>query len=64
LSKQVSKSHRKIAERGKIDKTVGKPFIKDAKFSTRNVDVFYGEKQAIFDANIDKTISIFVLEAP
>ncbi|CAC9646817.1 phosphate ABC transporter ATP-binding protein PstB [bacterium endosymbiont of Bathymodiolus sp. 5 South] len=37
----------------KIDKTVGKPFIKDAKFSTRNVDVFYGEKQAIFDANID-----------
>ncbi|MDC9714593.1 MAG: phosphate ABC transporter ATP-binding protein PstB [Gammaproteobacteria bacterium] len=37
----------------KIDKTVGKPFINDAKFSTRNVDVFYGEKQAIFDANID-----------
>ncbi|SMN14377.1 Phosphate transport ATP-binding protein PstB (TC 3.A.1.7.1) [uncultured Candidatus Thioglobus sp.] len=36
-----------------IDKTVGKPFINDAKFSTRNVDVFYGEKQAIFDANID-----------
>ena len=36
-----------------IDKTVGKPFIDDAKFSTRNVDVFYGETQAIFDANID-----------
>uniref|UniRef100_UPI0034DE85C8 phosphate ABC transporter ATP-binding protein PstB n=1 Tax=Candidatus Thiodubiliella endoseptemdiera TaxID=2738886 RepID=UPI0034DE85C8 len=36
-----------------IDKTVGKPFIDNAKFSTRNVDVFYGEKQAIFDANID-----------
>ncbi|CAB5494734.1 Phosphate transport ATP-binding protein PstB (TC 3.A.1.7.1) [uncultured Gammaproteobacteria bacterium] len=36
-----------------INQTVGKPFIKDAKFSTRNVDVFYGEKQAIFDANID-----------
>ncbi|MDC9726411.1 MAG: phosphate ABC transporter ATP-binding protein PstB [Candidatus Thioglobus sp.] len=36
-----------------IDKTVGKPFIDDAKFSTRNVDVFYGDKQAIFDANID-----------
>lgn len=37
----------------KIDKTVGKPFIKMQSFSTRNVDVFYGEKQAIFDANID-----------
>ncbi|CAC9544878.1 Phosphate transport ATP-binding protein PstB (TC 3.A.1.7.1) [uncultured Candidatus Thioglobus sp.] len=36
-----------------IDKTVGKPFIDDAKFSTRNVDVFYDDKQAIFDANID-----------
>ncbi len=36
-----------------IDKTVGKPFVEGAKFSTRNVDVFYGDKQAIFDANID-----------
>ncbi len=36
-----------------IDKTVGKPFIDDAKFSTRNVEVFYGDKQAIFDASID-----------
>jgi phosphate transport system ATP-binding protein len=36
-----------------IDKTVGKPFVSGAKFSARNVDVFYGDKQAIFDANID-----------
>ena len=36
-----------------IDKTVGKPFVEGAKFSARNVDVFYGDKQAIFDANID-----------
>ena len=34
-------------------KTIGKPLLKDAKMSVRNVDVFYGEKQAIFDVNLD-----------
>lgn len=33
--------------------TVGKPFSKKPKMSMRNVDVFYGEKQAIHDVSID-----------
>ncbi len=33
--------------------TVGFPFSDDAKMSVRNCDVFYGEKQAIFDVNLD-----------
>lgn len=34
-------------------KTVGTPLCKNAKMSMRNVDVFYGDKQAIFDVNLD-----------
>ncbi len=33
--------------------TVGTPFIDDPKISTRHVDVWYGDKQAIFDASLD-----------
>lgn len=33
--------------------TIGENLLEEAKFSTRNVDVFYGEKQAIFDASLD-----------
>ena len=33
--------------------TVGKPFSDKAKMSVRNVDVFYGDKQAIFDVSLD-----------
>ena len=33
--------------------TVGKPLIAEAKMSMRGVDVFYGDKQAIFDVNLD-----------
>ncbi|HIO93555.1 MAG TPA: phosphate ABC transporter ATP-binding protein [Leucothrix mucor] len=36
-----------------INGTVGKPFSDKPKFTTRNVDVFYGEKQAIFDISLD-----------
>lgn len=36
-----------------IDGTVGKPFVDKPKMSSRNCDVFYGEKQAIFDVNLD-----------
>ncbi len=36
-----------------INGTVGKPFVENPKFSTRHVDVFYGDKQAIFDAGLD-----------
>ena len=35
------------------DQAVGEPFADDHKMSLRNVNVFYGEKQAIFDVNID-----------
>ena len=33
--------------------TIGENTVDDPKFSTRNVNVFYGEKQAIFDATLD-----------
>ncbi len=33
--------------------TTGIPFSDNAKLSARNVDVFYGDKQAIFDVNLD-----------
>ena len=33
--------------------TIGEQFVDNAKISTRNVDVFYGEKQAIFNASLD-----------
>ncbi|MBQ0711910.1 MAG: phosphate ABC transporter ATP-binding protein [Porticoccus sp.] len=35
------------------DQAVGEPFANDHKMSLRNVNVFYGDKQAIFDVNID-----------
>lgn len=34
-------------------KTVGIPFSDNAKMSMRNVDVFYGDKQAIYDVSLD-----------
>ncbi len=34
-------------------KTRGKPFVKDPKMTMRSVNIFYGDKQAIFDVNID-----------
>lgn len=34
-------------------KTTGIPFSQKAKISARNVDVFYGEKQAIYDVSLD-----------
>ena len=37
----------------KLTETVGSPFVDTPKMMTRNVDVFYGEKQAIFDVSLD-----------
>jgi len=34
-------------------KTIGKPFVTDPKMRARNANVFYGDKQAIFDVSID-----------
>ena len=36
-----------------INGTVGKPFVDNPKMSSRHCDVFYGDKQAIFDVNLD-----------
>ena len=36
-----------------INGTVGIPFTDNAKMSSRNCDVFYADKQAIFDINLD-----------
>ncbi|MGS2723553.1 phosphate ABC transporter ATP-binding protein PstB [Porticoccus sp. GXU_MW_L64] len=33
--------------------TVGNPLLDDAKMSVRNTNVFYGDKQAIFDVDLD-----------
>ena len=35
------------------EQAVGEPFADDHKMSLRNVNVFYGDKQAIFDVNVD-----------
>lgn len=35
------------------DITVGKPLIKDPKISVRSACVYYGEKQAVFDVDLD-----------
>ena len=34
-------------------KTVGQPMCEDPKISVRDVSVFYGDKQAVFDVNLD-----------
>ncbi len=33
--------------------TIGENILENAKFTTRNVNVYYGEKQAIFDVSLD-----------
>jgi phosphate transport system ATP-binding protein len=33
--------------------TIGEPYVDNAKMSARNVNVFYGEKQAIMDVSLD-----------
>ncbi len=37
----------------KLTETVGTPTVENPKMQTRNVNVFYGEKQAIFDVDLD-----------
>jgi len=34
-------------------KTIGSPFVENPKMSARNVNVFYGDKQAILDVSLD-----------
>ena len=35
------------------EETIGSPFVDNAKMSARNVNVYYGEKQAIVDVSLD-----------
>lgn len=42
-----------LAKHSDSDKTVGENIIQNPKFSTRNMNVFYDDKQAIFDATLD-----------
>ena len=41
------------ADGRKKKKTVGNPFSDNPRMTCRNVDVYYGEKQAIFDVSLD-----------
>jgi phosphate transport system ATP-binding protein len=45
----------RVAELSELveQRTKGKPFVDAAKVRTRNVDVYYGENQAIFDVGLD-----------
>ena len=47
------KSDKKPADLSNFRGTIGEIHVDNPKISTRNVDVFYGEKQAIFDASLD-----------
>jgi phosphate transport system ATP-binding protein len=49
----MSKPKEKIVEANQIAETVGIPFIDSPKMSMRDVNVFYGDKQAIFGVSMD-----------
>ncbi|MCB1615330.1 MAG: phosphate ABC transporter ATP-binding protein [Pseudomonadales bacterium] len=60
ISMAVDSGSRRSAESGEVDMqanipsaTVGKVFVDHAKMAIRNVDVFYGEKQAIHNVSLD-----------
>ena len=52
-AKQEKAASTKITERDLPTTTVGQPLVENAKMSMRDVKVFYGEKQAIFDVSMD-----------
>ena len=49
----VKVSSESTAEELAVEGTQGEPFLEDPKIRSRNVNVFYGDKQAIFDVGID-----------
>lgn len=53
LVKKTRGQQEQIINADEVTKTVGEPFVENVKMSMRNVDVFYGEKQAIFDVSLD-----------
>ncbi len=59
VTQPLESAEEKLAEQTRdefdveIDGTVGQPFVDNPKMSSRNCDVYYGDKQAIFDVNVD-----------
>ncbi|MFT5658691.1 MAG: phosphate transport system ATP-binding protein [Gammaproteobacteria bacterium] len=53
MQNTVIKDSKKAVDLGVFEGTIGENILQDPKLSTRNVDVFYGEKQAIFNASLD-----------
>ncbi len=49
----IKRTHDAMTDLEKIEGTIGENLLHNPKFSTRNVDVFYDEKQAIYDASLD-----------
>jgi phosphate transport system ATP-binding protein len=53
VEKKAMKNNTITEENSDAYETVGKPLCDNAKMSMRNVDVFYGDKQAIYDVSLD-----------
>jgi phosphate transport system ATP-binding protein len=49
----VQPKNEKMEETAYPEETIGIPLLESSKMSMRNVDVFYGDKQAIFNVNVD-----------
>jgi phosphate transport system ATP-binding protein len=45
--------HKRASLAHGLEETLGEPFVEDPKMALRDVDVFYGDKQAIFGASLD-----------
>ncbi len=52
-SKEINQSETKNMVGREDRRTAGNPFVKNPRMSCRNVDVYYGDKQAINDVSID-----------
>ncbi len=53
VAEQTEVKSRAANPNSQVDGTVGSPFCDDAKLRMRNVNVFYGETQAIHDVSLD-----------
>ena len=51
--RKMKESELSDAATAKESETVGECFVENPKFAVRGVDVFYGEKQAVFDVSLD-----------
>ncbi len=53
VSAQTENAEAKVIQREMGEGTVGEIHVEDPRMTCRNVNVFYGEKQAIFDVSLD-----------